>query len=93
MNIATLSTEIISAKVVWMKTEKAWNRLLVRKGNEVMWKLIITQERKSEYVDGTISEKVEFTGKDINVLTLIVAKLSEHENGVDTSYKLEKVGE
>ena len=57
-----------------------------------MWKLIITQERKSEYVDGTLAEKVEFTGDDINELSMIAVRLSKHENGVNTSYKLEKVG-
>ena len=58
-----------------------------------MWKLIITQERKSEYVDGILSEKVEFTGNDINELSMLIVRLSKHENGVNTSYKLEKVGD
>ena len=57
-----------------------------------MWKLIITQKRKSEYTEGMISESIEFTGSDINELSMLIVRLSKHENGTDTTYKLEKVG-
>lgn len=57
-----------------------------------MWKLTITQKKPAEFYGGTIDAKIEFVGKDINVLTLIIAKLSEHEGDIETSYNLEKVG-
>ena len=38
-------------------------------------------------------EKVEFTGDDINDLSMIVVRLSKHEHGIETVYRFEKVGE
>ena len=56
-----------------------------------MYKLIITQQRKSEYTDGMINESIEFTGDDINELSMLIVRLSKHVNNVATSYKIERV--
>lgn len=58
-----------------------------------MWKLIITQKRKSDYSESVYEETVVFYGKDINELSMMIVDLSNHENGIETSYKIEKVGE
>ena len=58
-----------------------------------MWKLTISQKRKSEYTNSIIEERVIFTDEDINELSMIVVRLSMHENGIETSYKFEMVGE
>ena len=57
-----------------------------------MWKLIIKQKRKSELLNTMIEESVEFTGNDIDDLTMLVIRLAKHENGVDTTYRFERVG-
>ena len=57
-----------------------------------MWKLIIAQKRKSEYTENMITESIELVGNDINELSMLIVRLSKHENGVDTTYKLERVG-
>ena len=56
-----------------------------------MWKLTITQKRKSEFSENMITENVEFVGNDINELTMLVVRLAEHENAVETAYKIERV--
>ena len=58
-----------------------------------MWKLTITQKRKSEYTDGTISESVEFYHKNISPLASLIGNLNNHVNDIETAYKIEKVGE
>ena len=58
-----------------------------------MWKLTVTQKRKSEYTDGTISESVEFSHRSIGTLTSLVDNLNNYANGIETTYKIEKVGE
>lgn len=58
-----------------------------------MWKLTITQKRKSEYTDGTIDETVEFISGNINELTILVARLTALKSAIETSYKLEPIGE
>ena len=57
-----------------------------------MWKLTITQKRKSEYVESMLTEKVEFISGDINELTMLVIRLTAVETAVETSYRIEKVG-
>ena len=64
-----------------------------KKGNEGMWKLIVAQKRKSDYSDHVYEETVVFYGNDINELSMMIVRLSKHENGIETSYKLEKEGE
>ena len=58
-----------------------------------MWKLTISQKRKSEYTNSIIEERVIFTDEDINELSMILVRLSMHEYGIETSYKFERVGE
>ena len=58
-----------------------------------MWKMTITQKRKSEYTDGTISESVEFFHRNIGSLTSLVDNLNNFSNGIETTYKIEKVVE
>lgn len=58
-----------------------------------MWKLTITQKRKSEYTDGIITECVEFTSGNINELTILVARLTALKSTIETAYKLEPIGE
>ena len=64
-----------------------------KKGNKDMWKLTITQKRTSEYMEGTINETVEFFHKNISVLTNLICTLQTCENGIETTYKLERVGD
>ena len=65
-----------------------------RKRKEIdMWKLTITQKRKSEYTDGTINETVEFFHRNIGSLTSLVDNLNNYSNGIETTYKIEKVVE
>jgi len=58
-----------------------------------MWKLTITQKRKSEYTDGIITERVEFTSGNINELTILVARLTALKSAIETAYTLEPIGE
>ena len=58
-----------------------------------MWKLTITQKRKSEYIDGTINESVELYHRNIGSLTSLVDNLNNYSYGIETTYKLEKAGE
>ena len=58
-----------------------------------MWKLTITQKRNSEYSDRTISESVEYRHNSIKTLTTLIDNLNSYESGIETTYKLEKVGE
>lgn len=58
-----------------------------------MWKLTIKQERKSEYTNNTITEKVEFVDEDISRLTSIVLWLESLDETNKTEYKIEKAGE
>lgn len=57
-----------------------------------MWKLIIKQKRKAEYSEGFVTDKVEFVGKDIEELALMVIRLSKFEV-VETTYRFERVGD
>lgn len=57
-----------------------------------MWKLTITQKRKSEFSEYMVTESVDFTSGDINELTMLVVRLSSYETAVETTYKIEKVG-
>lgn len=56
-----------------------------------MWKLTITQKKKSEFSDYMTTDNVEFVSDDINELTMLVIRLSGHENAVETAYKIERV--
>ena len=58
-----------------------------------MWKLTITQKRKSEYTDGTINETVEFFHRNLGSLTSLVDNLNNYSSGIETTYKIEKVVE
>lgn len=57
-----------------------------------MWKLTIEQKVKAEYTSGFITNSVEFFGKDIEELALMVIGLSKI-NVLETTYRFEKVGE
>ena len=66
-----------------------------RKRKEIaMWKMTITQKRKSEYTtDGTINESIELFHRNIGSLTALVNNLNDFSNEIETTYKIEKVGE
>ena len=66
-----------------------------RKRKEIaMWKMTITQKRESEYTtDGTINESIELFHRNIGSLTALVDSLNNFANGIETTYKIEKVGE
>jgi hypothetical protein len=57
-----------------------------------MWKLIITQKRRSEFTGNIVTENTEFMGKDINELTMLIVRLTKLSEDIETSYKLEKAG-
>lgn len=56
-----------------------------------MWRLTIKQERKSEYVSGSITEMVEFKADNIADLSMMMGMASKFESGIKTTYKIEKV--
>jgi len=56
-----------------------------------MWKLTITQKKKSEVSDYMVTESVSFTSDDVNELTMLVVRMTAHENAIETSYKIEPV--
>ena len=58
-----------------------------------MWKLVITQERKSEYTTGTITETVEFKSENIADLSMMIGAMSKFESGIKTTYKIERMVE
>ena len=55
-----------------------------------MWKLAITQKRKSEYSDHLMTEAVEFVSDDINELTILIDRLTALETAVETAYMIVK---
>lgn len=57
-----------------------------------MWKLTITQKRKSEFSESILSESVEFISEDINELTMLIVRITAYETAVETIYKIEKAG-
>lgn len=57
-----------------------------------MWKLTITQKRKSEFSENMLTESVEFISNDINELTMLIVRITAYETAVETIYKIEKAG-
>ena len=58
-----------------------------------MWKLTIEQERKSEYTNGMLTEKITVKSNDLSELTMLIERLTHCESDCETTYKIEKVGE
>ena len=58
-----------------------------------MWKLTIKQERKSEFSNGTFTERIVFKSKDLSELTILIERFAFCVTDCETSYKIEKVGE
>ena len=58
-----------------------------------MWKLTIEQERKSEYTNGILTEKITVKSSDLSELTMLIERLTHCESDCETTYKIEKVGE
>lgn len=58
-----------------------------------LWKLTITQKRKSDYSDYMVESTTEFLSDSVYELGITIGRLSEHEEAHETSYKIEKVGE
>ena len=67
-------------------------QIVKRKGIENMWKLIITQKRKSEYSEYMNTDSCEFISDDINELTMLVVRMAGFKTAIETAYKIEKVG-
>lgn len=58
-----------------------------------MWKLTITQKRKSEFSEYMVTESIEFVSTNITRLTRLIETISVYETDIETTYKIEKVGE
>lgn len=58
-----------------------------------MWKLTITQKRKSEFSEYMVTESIEFVSRNITRLTALIETISSHETDIETTYKIEKEGE
>ena len=58
-----------------------------------MWKLTITQTRKSEHGDYTVTDTVEYLNETLLALTTLIMRLTDCEEVHETTYKIEKVGE
>lgn len=58
-----------------------------------MWKLTIIQERLSEGLSYTIKDRVEFVAETIEELAQMVVSISRYAGAIQTSYRIEKVGE
>ncbi len=57
-----------------------------------MWKLTITQKRKSEFSEYMVTESIEFVSTNITRLTRLIETISVYETDIETTYKIEKVG-
>ena len=57
-----------------------------------MWKLVVTQERKSEYTSGSITETIEFKAENIADLSMMMGMMSKFESGIKTTYRIERIG-
>lgn len=58
-----------------------------------MWKLTIEQKRQSEFIEGTIPERLAVSSDDLSELTLLIERVARCGVDCETSYKLEKVGD
>ncbi len=56
-----------------------------------MWKLTITQSRKSEYSGNVLTETVEFIHDSLEELVVTVERLKMCATVCETSYKIESV--
>lgn len=56
-----------------------------------MWKLTITQKRKSETSDFMYEESLEFISEKLSKLTNLIEILSGMNSARETSYKIEKM--
>lgn len=54
-----------------------------------MWKLTITQKRKSEYSDYMTESKIVFVNENLRELTFLLERMAESEPDVETSYEIE----
>ena len=57
-----------------------------------MWKLTVEQKRKSEFVEGTIPERLVVFSEELSELTMLVERITHCMVDCETSFKLEKVG-
>ena len=57
-----------------------------------MWKLTITQKRKSEFYGNEIEEKIEILSDDLNELTMMIVRFEGFKSEKIIIYKIEKVG-
>ena len=57
-----------------------------------MWRLTITQKRKSEYSDHLVSESVFFENKDLYALVAIVTGVQE-SSVLETEYTIRNIEE
>lgn len=58
-----------------------------------MWKLIITQVRKSTYSGCALDEKVEFVGNNLEEICELIENLGKHEGDSKTTYRIENMKE
>lgn len=58
-----------------------------------MWKLTITQKRKSDYSEGMIDYSVEFFSAELSELTMLIERITHCNSECETEYKLERVFE
>ena len=56
-----------------------------------MWKLTITQRKKSEYSGFDYDHHTEFKSSNILELSMLVDRMAECETECETSYKIERV--
>lgn len=54
-----------------------------------MWRLVVTQNKKSEFTSGYLPEEVIFEHENIIQLTSLIESM-ERLKGADTKFKLEK---
>ncbi len=57
-----------------------------------MWKLTITQKRKSEFSEYMVTESIEFVSENITRLISLIETIYVYETDIETTYKIEKVG-
>jgi hypothetical protein len=58
-----------------------------------MWKLTIEQKRQSEFVEGTIPERLVVFSEELSELTMLIERITHCAVNCETSYKLEKEGD
>lgn len=83
----------IANMIFGTELEKIFQKQSSRKGDLVMWKLSIKQNKECNHIEGTYDVEVELTSEDLSEITMLIERLSHMGCVGETSYKIERVKE